>query len=92
METIVKVEFWGVISQNGGFGGSNAAAFLLLLCLRVIKKEFRERERVVLFSCCLIFVRFFLTHYALFHFFHFFWLLTRQTKTRTRTTHLTKTR
>jgi hypothetical protein len=27
METIVKVEFWGVISQNGGFGGSNAAAF-----------------------------------------------------------------
>jgi hypothetical protein len=34
METIVKVEFWGVISQNSGFGGSNAAAFLLLLCLR----------------------------------------------------------
>ena len=49
METIVKVEFWGVISQNGGFGGSNAAAFLLLLCLRVIKKEFREREREL---CC----------------------------------------
>jgi hypothetical protein len=28
METIVKVEFWGVISQqSSGFGGSNAAAF-----------------------------------------------------------------
>jgi|TARA_B110000305_G_scaffold22237_1_gene20350 hypothetical protein len=66
MGIIVKVEFWGVISQNSGFGGSNAAAFLLPF-LRV-KKEFRE-------SCCfrLIFVRFFLMTCT---FSHFFWLLT----------------
>ena len=38
------------------------------------KRVQRERERVVLFSCCLIFVRFFLTTCTFSHFFHFFWL------------------
>ena len=66
-----------------------SAAALFAGTKKRVQRE-RERERELLFSCCLIFVEDFFSRLALFsHFFHFFWLLTRQTKTRT-TTHLTK--
>ena len=67
--------------------------FLLLLCLRVLKKEFRERERerVVLFSCCLIFVEDFFSRLALFLITFFTFLVVDSPNKNTHNnTHLTK--
>ena len=69
-----------------------SAAALFAGTKKRVQRE-RERERELLFSCCLIFVEDFFSLFSLFsHFFHFFWLLLTffQTKTRTTTTHLTK--